>query len=183
MVGNAKGYTSVMLLLKRRVRKEGCASRFEPISASCRQSLTRTREIMSAIERLAAELAETHDAGVIWANQFDNTANMRGHYRSTGPEIGQTEAGSTASPAPSVPAAPLPGLAEHLKEQNPDVKIALPIPTVRPFTPLHAWRAEGRGQFDLGGHRPGRITAISRKLPSTPPTVCPMSRRCRSSTT
>ena len=30
-------------------------------------------------ERLAAELAKTHDGGVIWANQFDNTANMQGH--------------------------------------------------------------------------------------------------------
>ena len=64
-------------------------------------------------ERLAAELAETHDAGVIWANQFDNTANMRGHYRSTARKSGaRPKAGSTASPAPSGPEAPLPGLAD-----------------------------------------------------------------------
>ncbi len=32
-------------------------------------------------ERLANEL------GGFWANQWDNTANADGHYRSTGPEI------------------------------------------------------------------------------------------------
>ena len=37
-------------------------------------------------EALAKD-AGTHDGGVIWANQFDNLANMQGHYASTGPEI------------------------------------------------------------------------------------------------
>ena len=37
--------------------------------------------------RLAAELAKTEPNGAIWANQFDNTANRDGHYRTTGPEI------------------------------------------------------------------------------------------------
>ncbi len=37
--------------------------------------------------RLAQELAKTTPGGVIWANQFDNTANRQAHIETTGPEI------------------------------------------------------------------------------------------------
>lgn len=38
-------------------------------------------------ERLAIELAKTEPKGVIWANQFDNVANRKAHFETTGPEI------------------------------------------------------------------------------------------------
>src|SRR6202789_3089616 len=37
--------------------------------------------------RLAEALARTEPNGAIWANQFDNTANRRGHYETTAPAI------------------------------------------------------------------------------------------------
>ncbi len=37
--------------------------------------------------RLAETLAKTEPNGVIWANQFDNTANRQAHVETTGPEI------------------------------------------------------------------------------------------------
>ena len=37
--------------------------------------------------RIADELSKTEPNGVIWANQFDNIANSKGHYETTGPEI------------------------------------------------------------------------------------------------
>ncbi|MCK8484920.1 cysteine synthase A [Aliiroseovarius sp. S2029] len=39
--------------------------------------------------RLAEKLAATEPNGVIWANQFDNTANRDAHIETTGPEIWQ----------------------------------------------------------------------------------------------
>ncbi|HEY0274980.1 MAG TPA: cysteine synthase A [Paenirhodobacter sp.] len=38
-------------------------------------------------DRLAKALARTDPNGVIWANQFDNTANREAHVQTTGPEI------------------------------------------------------------------------------------------------
>ncbi|KEJ88001.1 cysteine synthase A [Sulfitobacter donghicola] len=38
-------------------------------------------------ERLAKSLARDTNEGVIWANQFDNTANRQSHIETTGPEI------------------------------------------------------------------------------------------------
>ena len=43
--------------------------------------------------RLAEELAKTEPNGVIWANQFDNTANRQAHIETTGPEIWEQTGG------------------------------------------------------------------------------------------
>ena len=43
--------------------------------------------------RLAEELAKTTPEGVIWANQFDNTANRQAHIETTGPEIWEQTGG------------------------------------------------------------------------------------------
>ena len=43
--------------------------------------------------RLAEELAKTTPEGVIWANQFDNTANRQSHIETTGPEIWEQTGG------------------------------------------------------------------------------------------
>ncbi|MFN3207884.1 MAG: cysteine synthase A [Roseovarius sp.] len=44
-------------------------------------------------ERLAKKLAESAENGVIWANQFDNTANRQAHIDTTGPEIWEQTGG------------------------------------------------------------------------------------------
>ena len=44
-------------------------------------------------ERLAKKLAEDAPNGVIWANQFDNTANRQAHIETTGPEVWEQTGG------------------------------------------------------------------------------------------
>ncbi|MEI4196607.1 cysteine synthase A [Roseovarius sp. E0-M6] len=44
-------------------------------------------------ERLAKKLAENAPNGVIWANQFDNTANRQAHIETTGPEVWEQTGG------------------------------------------------------------------------------------------
>ncbi|MCC5666756.1 cysteine synthase A [Nostoc sp. CHAB 5784] len=74
--------------------------------------------------RVAAELENA-----IWANQFDNLANRRAHYETTGPEIwtqtdGKIDAWTTATGTGGTYA----GVALYLKEQNPAIKCVVADP-------------------------------------------------------
>lgn len=78
-------------------------------------------------ERLAHELARTTNEGVIWANQFDNTANRRAHIETTGPEIwSQTEGRVNGFICAVGSGGTLAGVSEFLKPKG--VKIGLADP-------------------------------------------------------
>jgi cysteine synthase A len=80
-------------------------------------------------ESVAEELKESNPNGVIWANQFDNVANRKGHYRTTGPEIWKQTDGKVDGFVCSVgTGGTLAGISMFLKEQNPKIKIALADP-------------------------------------------------------
>jgi len=74
--------------------------------------------------RIAAEMENA-----IWANQFDNLANRRAHYETTGPEIwaqtdGKIDAWVTATGTGGTYA----GVALFLKEKNPDIRCVVADP-------------------------------------------------------
>src|SRR5579872_6020190 len=79
--------------------------------------------------RLAETLAKTEPNGAVWANQFDNVANRRGHYETTGPEIyddlGDEVHGFVSAVGTG---GTLAGVGMALKERNPNIKIALADP-------------------------------------------------------
>lgn len=78
---------------------------------------------------LAEELAKTEPNGAIWANQFDNLANRRAHYETTGPEIwDQCEGKLDAFTCAVGTGGTLAGIAMALKERNPKVRIVLSDP-------------------------------------------------------
>jgi len=80
-------------------------------------------------ERLAAELAQSEPHGAIWANQFDNLANRRAHYETTGPEIWQQTGGAVDAFVASVgTGGTLGGVGLALKERKPSVRIVLADP-------------------------------------------------------
>ena len=80
-------------------------------------------------ERMANEIGQDHPQGAIWANQFDNIANRRAHFETTGPEIWQELDGKIEGFTCSVgTGGTLAGVGMALKERNTDIKIALSDP-------------------------------------------------------
>ncbi|MCC5617986.1 cysteine synthase A [Nostoc sp. CHAB 5836] len=74
--------------------------------------------------RVAAELENA-----IWANQFDNLANRRAHYETTGPEIWkQTDGKIDGWTAATGTGGTFAGVALYLKEQNPAIKCVVADP-------------------------------------------------------
>ena len=79
--------------------------------------------------RLADELNRSEPNGAVWANQFDNVANRRSHYETTGPEIWAQTAGKIdAFICSAGTGGTLAGVGMFLKEQDDDVVIALADP-------------------------------------------------------
>jgi cystathionine beta-synthase len=82
-------------------------------------------------------------------NQFTNMSNPEIHYRTTGPEIWeQTEGRVTAFVAGVGTGGTLSGVARHLKERNPDIKIigADPEGSVLSGGSPRPWKVEGIGE-------------------------------------
>ena len=110
--------------------------------------------------RLAEELAQSHPAGAIWANQFDNVANRDGHARTTGPEIWeQTEGRIDGFVCAVGTGGTLAGVSMHLRERKPEIKIGLADPM---GAALYNYYAHGElkaeGSSITEGIGQGRIT-------------------------
>ena len=111
--------------------------------------------------RLAARLAKESPAGAIWANQFDNVANRRGHFETTGPEIwAQTEGKIDGFTCAVGTGGTLAGVGMALKAKNPKVKIAVSDPM---GAALYAYYTSGelkaKGTSITEGIGQSRITA------------------------
>jgi len=105
-------------------------------------------------ERLAKEL------GAFWANQWDNTANADGHYRSTGPEIWQQTGASVDGFTCAIgTGGTLAGVSRYLKEKNPKVRIAAADPM---GAAMYSWFKRGElaseGSSITEGIGQGRVT-------------------------
>jgi len=105
--------------------------------------------------RLAEMLTKTEPHGAVWANQFDNVANRRGHYETTGPEIWEQTQGRIDGFVSAVgTGGTLAGVGMALKERDKRIKIAL----ADPFgASLYEYYTQGIGQ--------SRITANLESAP------------------
>jgi len=111
--------------------------------------------------RLAEELAKNEANGAIWANQFDNVANRKGHYENTGPEIFEQTNGKVDAFICAVgTGGTLAGTGLALKERNPKIIISLADPL---GAALHSFYTTGElsswGGSITEGIGQGRITA------------------------
>jgi len=163
LVANARGYRSVIVMpetqsqeKKDMLRLCGADLRLVPAVPYANPG-----NYVRYSETLAKEIAASEPKGAIWANQFDNVANRRGHYETTGPEIFDDLDGKVDGFACAVgTGGTLAGVGMALKERNRDVKIALADP---PGAALYSWYTAGElkasGSSITEGIGQGRITA------------------------
>ena len=75
-------------------------------------------------ERLANELAESEPGGAVWANQFDNVANRRAHFETTGPEIWEQTGGRIDAFVCGIgTGGTISGVGRYLKERDPSIRV------------------------------------------------------------
>ena len=131
LVGNAFGYRSVIVIPDTQSQEKinmlrlcGADVRLVP-AVPYRDP----NNYVNASGRLAKELNESEAGGAIWANQFDNVANRRAHYETTGPEIWRQTDGKVDGFVCAVgTGGSIAGVGMFLKEKNPSVRIALADP-------------------------------------------------------
>ena len=163
LVGNALGYKTVIVMPETQSQEKkdmltliGCKLILVP-AVPYRDPNNYVR----ASGRLAAELNETESNGAIWANQFDNTANKRAHYETTGPEIWQQTDGTIDAFTCAVGSGgTLAGVSQFIREQKADIKIALADPMgAALFSYYKTGELKAEGSSITEGIGQGRITA------------------------
>ena len=171
MCGNARGYKSVVVMPETQSQEKKDMLRLLGVDLRLVPAVPYKdpNNYVRYSETLANELAASHPEGVIWANQFDNTANAEGHYTSTGPEIWEQTGGKIDGFTCAVGSGgTISGVGRYLKDQNPDITIALSDPEGSALFHYYEHgelKAEGGSVSEGIGQ--GRITANLEEAPIT----------------
>ena len=131
LVGNARGYRTVIVMPETQSQEKIdmlrlCGAEVRLVPAKPYRD---PGNYVRVSERVAEELAGTEPNGAIWANQWDNPANYRGHIESTGPEIWRQTGGEVDGFICAIgTGGTLAGVSQSLKSYNKDVTIGLADP-------------------------------------------------------
>jgi cysteine synthase A len=131
LVGNARGYRSMIVIPETQSQEKKdmlrlCGAEVREVAAV---PYSNPDNYVHVSQRLARELAATEPNGALWANQWDNTANRDGHYRSTGPEIWEQTDGTIDGFVCAIgTGGTLAGIATFLKERRSAIRIAAADP-------------------------------------------------------
>lgn len=163
LVGRARGYRCVIVIPENQTKEKKemlrlCGAQLHEVPAVPYKD---PKNYIHIAERMAAELNESEPNGAIWAQQFDNVANRRAHYETTGPEIWrQTDGKVDAFICAIGSGGTLAGTATFLKERRGDIKTGLADP---PGAALYNYYKHGElkaeGTSITEGIGQGRITA------------------------
>jgi cysteine synthase len=162
LVGNARGYRSIIVMPETQSQEKKdmlrlCGADLRLVPAV---PYANPMNYVRYSERLAAEVAASDAKGAVWANQFDNLANRRAHYETTGPEIWRDTGGKVDAFVAAVgTGGTLAGVAMALKERSKAVKIYLADPLGSAIYGYYATgelKAEGSSITEGIGN--GRIT-------------------------
>ena len=163
LVGNSLGYRTLIVIPDTQSQEKKdmlrlCGAELREVPAVPYRN---ENNYVKVSGRIADELSKTEPNGVIWANQFDNIANRKGHYETTGPEIFEQTDGKVDGFICSVgTGGTLAGTGLYLKERNPEFVIGLADPL---GAALHSFYTTGElsscGDSITEGIGQGRITA------------------------
>jgi len=131
LLGNSLGYKTIIVMPETQSQEK--KDTLKNIGADLRlvpaKPYKDSNNYVKYSARLADELRPGNNNGVVWANQFDNVANAKGHYEGTGKEIwDQTEGKIDGFVCSSGTGGTISGVSNALKEKNKDIKIFLSDP-------------------------------------------------------
>ena len=185
LVGNARGYRTVIVMPETQSQEKkdmlllcGVDLRLVPAVP-----YANPMNYVRYSGRLAEEIAAQEPNGAIWANQFDNLANRRGHYETTGPEIwdetdGKVD-GFTCSVGTGGTLVRRRHRAQGAQPQRQDLSVRLH--GLGHLQLVRAPRVQARGQLDHRRHRQQpRNQEPRRASRPTGSTRSPTTRCCRS---
>jgi cysteine synthase A len=158
LVGLSKGYRSLFIVPDNFSHEK--TDLLKTLGAEVRRVPPKPYKDPENYQHIARRTAESIPDGW-WANQFDNTANLAGHYRTTGPEIWeQTEGRVTAFTASIGSGGTIAGVSRFLKERNAAVRIVCADPL---GAAMWSWFKHGHTDIDDGdsfaeGIGQGRVT-------------------------
>jgi cysteine synthase len=158
LVGLSKGYKSLFIVPDNFSHEK--TDLLKSFGAEVRRVPPKPYKDPENYQHIARRTAEGI-AGGWWANQFDNTANADGHYRTTGPEIWtQTQGKVTGFVASIGSGGTIAGVSRFLKERNPAIRAVVADPL---GAAMWSWFKHGHTDFDDGdsfaeGIGQGRVT-------------------------
>ena len=162
LCGNARGYRTLIVIPETQSQEKKdmlwlCGVELKEVPAVPYKD---PNNYVHVAERLAQEMAKTETNGVLYANQWDNTANRRAHLEGTGPEIWQQTDGKLDGFICSIgTGGTVAGVSMFLKEKNPDVQIAIADPLgASMFSYYSTGELKGEGVSIAEGIGQGRIT-------------------------
>src|SRR5262245_126458 len=156
LVGNARGYRTLIVIPETQSREKKdmlrlCGAELREVPAVPYKD---KNNYVHVSERVA------HELGAFWANQWDNTANREGHFRSTGPEIWEQTQGEVHGFTCAIgTGGTLSGVSAFLKSKNPKVRVAVADPM---GAAMYHWFKSGElkseGSSITEGIGQGRVT-------------------------
>ncbi len=162
LVANARGYRTVIVIPETQSQEKMdmlrlCGAELMPVPAKPYRD---PGNYVRVSERVAAEYAEREPNGAVWANQWDNPANWKGHYESTGPEIwAQTDGRIDGFVCAMGTGGTLAGISTFLKEVKPDVTIGLADPMgAAMYSYFKTGELKSEGSSVTEGIGQGRVT-------------------------
>ncbi|AHF93231.1 cysteine synthase [Opitutaceae bacterium TAV5] len=158
LVGLSRGYRSIFIVPDNFSHEK--TDLLKTLGAEVRRVPPKPYKDPDNYQHIARRTAGAIDGGW-WANQFDNTANLDGHYRTTGPEIWeQTDGRVTAFVASIGSGGTLAGVSRFLKERSSSVRAVCADPY---GAAMWSWFTNGNTDTDDGdsvaeGIGQGRVT-------------------------